>query len=593
MNRPLSLAIALALTVATGCSSRDSRMAEVPKPQPAQEEKEDGPGHRADAQLAAASVGDDRRERDALKDEGAPREQEVLAEFAMPAEAPAAPPPMSSRRVARLGGMAHWAQPVYSEPANRENYADLESNPITRVAENPVSTFSIDVDSGSYANVRRMLVNGGLPPSDAVRAEEMINYFDYGYTPPSSTAQPFSVTTELAATPWNPNRTLLLVGIKGYEVPAAQIPAANLVFLIDTSGSMQSPDKIDLLKQSFAQLVETLRPQDRVSIVAYAGSAGLVLPSTPGSDKGRILAAIDQLAAGGSTNGGEGIELAYATAQQHYIEGGVNRVILATDGDFNVGTVDIDALKTLVAAKREGGVALTTLGFGQGNYNDETAEQLADIGNGNHAYIDTANEGRKVLVDELSSTMMIIAKDVKIQMEFNPAVVAEYRLIGYENRRLRREDFNNDKIDAGEIGAGHDVTALYELALVGSGSEAVDPLRYGGDSPAARAANGELGLLRLRYKAPDGDTSKLIEQPIANAPKGRASETLQFAAAVAAFADELRGGVNLGAWTLDDVAMLAQASRGKDNDGYRGEFIALVEQARTLKGNEIPVAIAQ
>jgi Ca-activated chloride channel family protein len=508
--------------------------------------------------------------------------------------APPSPPPLLAPVAKQMAVAGNAAQaPVYAEPANRENYADLESNPIQRVAENPVSTFSIDVDSGSYANVRRMLVDGGLPPSDAVRAEEMINYFDYGYAPPASTAQPFSVTTELAPAPWNANRTLLLVGIKGYEVPAAQIPAANLVFLIDTSGSMQAPDKIDLLKQSFAQMVQALRPQDRVSIVAYAGSAGLVLPATPGSDKAAILAALDQLAAGGSTNGGEGIELAYATARRNFIDRGVNRVILATDGDFNVGTVDIDALKTMVAAKRESGIALTTLGFGTGNYNDETAEQLADIGNGNHAYIDTANEGRKVLVDELSSTMLTIAKDVKIQMEFNPAVVAEYRLIGYENRQLRREDFNNDKIDAGEIGAGHDVTALYELALVGSGSQAVDPLRYGGDAPATRAANGELGFLRLRYKAPDGDTSKLIEQPIANAPKARASERLQFAAAVAAFADELRGGANLGTWTLDDVALLAQGARGKDADGYRGEFVALVEQARALKGVEAPVAIAE
>ena len=612
MKRPLVLAIAIALTAVAGCTSQE-RVADAPKPQPAAEEKEEfGRDARADAQLAAVADVDEgrRREQDASKDDAAPAEAIVLSEavpmtVAPPPPAPEAPPAvmgktMNAQRVApaammsgSVGAGAVAPQPAYTEPANRENYADLESNPIQRVAESPVSTFSIDVDSGSYANVRRMLVAGSLPPSDAVRAEEMINYFDYGYAPPATAATPFSVHTELAAAPWNPQRTLLLVGIKGFEVAAENIPAANLVFLIDTSGSMQSPDKIDLLKQSFAQMVESLRPQDRVSIVAYAGSAGLVLPSTPGSDKGTILAALEQLAAGGSTNGGEGIELAYATAKQHFIDGGVNRVILATDGDFNVGTVDIDALKTMVAAKRETGIALTTLGFGTGNYNDETAEQLADIGNGNHAYIDTLAEGRKVMVEELSSTMMTIAKDVKIQMEFNPAVVAEYRLIGYENRKLRREDFNNDKIDAGEIGAGHDVTALYELALVGSGSEAVDPLRYGGESPAARAANGELGFLRLRYKAPDGDTSKLIERPIANAPKAQPSERLEFAAAVAAFADELRGGANLGTWTLDDVALLAQKSRGKDADGYRGEFVALVEQARALKGQETPVAIAQ
>jgi Ca-activated chloride channel family protein len=605
MKRPLCLAIAVALTLAAGCSTQDSRQSESPKPQP--EPKEELAAVSTDAQLlkddrAATGSADGanepariglERERDEGRADAGKRKQ-IANDAAVAQEAVAvalmAPPPAPPAPgiVAAPASVA-----PYSEPANRENYADIEANPIQRVAENPVSTFSIDVDSGSYANVRRMLVAGSLPPSDAVRAEEMINYFDYGYAPPANTAMPFSVTTELAPAPWNPNRQLLLVGIKGYEVPIERIPAANLVFLIDTSGSMQSPDKIDLLKQAFAQMVDTLRPQDRVSIVTYAGSAGLVLPSTPGSDKAAILAALEQLYAGGSTNGGAGIELAYATAQQHFIDGGVNRVILATDGDFNVGAVDIDALKTMVEAKRESGVALTTLGFGTGNYNDETAEQLADIGNGNHAYIDTLSEARKVLVEELSSTMLTIAKDVKIQMEFNPSVVAEYRLIGYANRQLRREDFNNDKVDAGEIGAGHDVTALYELALVGSGGESVDPLRYGGEAVAKRAAGGELGFLRLRYKAPNGNTSRLIEQPIATASlQKRASERLQFAASVAAFADALDGSKHLGNWTLDDVALLAQGARGKDADGYRGEFVALVEQARALKANVAPVAIA-
>lgn len=605
MKRPLCLAIAVALTLAAGCSTQDPHQASAPQPAP--EVKEELAAAGADAELlskrdreaaGAASVradepGRQERERDQGRGEAAPRLKQIAADAAVTQEAVAVtfmspPPPPAPGIVA-----APASPPVYSDPANRENYADIETNPIQRVAENPVSTFSIDVDSGSYANVRRMLVAGSLPPSDAVRAEEMINYFDYDYAPPANAATPFSVTTELAPAPWNENRQLLLVGIKGYEVPVAQIPAANLVFLIDTSGSMQSPDKIDLLKQAFAQMVDTLRPQDRVSIVTYAGSAGLVLPSTQGSDKSTILMALDQLYAGGSTNGGAGIELAYATAQAHFIDGGVNRVILATDGDFNVGTVDIDALKSLVEARRESGIALTTLGFGTGNYNDETAEQLADIGNGNHAYIDTLGEARKVLVDELSSTMLTIAKDVKIQMEFNPAVVAEYRLIGYENRALRREDFNNDKVDAGEIGAGHDVTALYELALVGSGGESVDPLRYGGEAGIKQAAGGELGFLRLRYKAPNGNTSRLIEQPIATASiQKQASERLQFAASVAAFADALDGSRHLGSWTLDDIARLAQGSRGKDADGYRGEFVALVEQARALRANPAPVAIA-
>jgi Ca-activated chloride channel family protein len=605
MKRPLCLAIALALTLVAGCSTPDSRQASAPTP--AKQAERDraaavvevpevvlvdtvaGQTAGAAAGTAVAEAKLDEPSRPLLARRIAPEalhEEAVVAYMHVsPPPAPPAPTPMS----VAADGPASWA-----EAANRENYADLEANPIQRVAEQPVSTFSIDVDSGSYANVRRMLVAGSLPPADAVRAEEMINYFDYGYAPPASNRVPFSVTTELAPAPWNPQRHLLLVGIKGYEVPAAQIPAANLVFLIDTSGSMESPDKIELLKQAFAQMVPTLRPQDRVSIVTYAGSAGLVLAPTAGSEQATILAALGQLSAGGSTNGGAGIELAYATAQRQFIPGGVNRVILATDGDFNVGTVDLDALKTLVGAKRESGIALTTLGFGGGNYNDALSEQLADIGNGNHAYIDTLAEGRKVLVEELSSTMLTIASDVKIQMEFNPAVVAEYRLVGYENRKLAREDFNNDRVDAGEIGAGHDVTALYELALVGSGAESVDPLRYGQDATALASAGGELGFLRLRYKPDGAKASRLIEQPIARAALQKTpSERLQFAAAVAAFAEALRGGKHLGEWTLDDVALLAQAARGADRDGYRGEFVALVEQARTLRGGAAAVAVTQ
>ncbi|HET6603784.1 MAG TPA: VWA domain-containing protein [Xanthomonadaceae bacterium] len=486
-----------------------------------------------------------------------------------------------------------------SEPANREQYARLDANPVHRVAESPVSTFSIDVDTGSYANVRRMLNAGTLPPADAVRAEEFLNYFDYGYAPPAATQVPFSVTTEIAPAPWAADRHLMLVGIKGYEVPKARIPASNLVFLIDTSGSMQSPDKLELLRAAFKAMAAELRPQDRVAIVAYAGSAGLVLPTTPGSDKAAIMDALDRLQAGGSTNGGAGIELAYLTAAENFIDGGVNRVILATDGDFNVGTVSVEALKTLVADRRESGIALTTLGFGTGNYNDAMAEQLANIGNGNHAYIDTLAEGRKVLVEEISSTMMTIAKDVKIQVEFNPAVVSEYRLIGYENRLLNREDFDNDKVDAGEIGAGHDVTALYEIVLAGSGGERLPPLRYAAADARTAAAGGEgaarfggeLAFLRLRYKAPDGDASRLIEQPIlVSQVASAASERLRFAAAVAAFADALRGGTHIGEFTLQDLSMLAESARGADKDGYRGELVYLIEQARSLKVGGVAVS---
>ncbi|TDR41151.1 Ca-activated chloride channel family protein [Tahibacter aquaticus] len=486
------------------------------------------------------------------------------------------------------------APPATPEPANTERYQDHADNPLQIAADNPVSTFSIDVDTGSYTNVRRMLNANQLPPSDAVRAEEFLNYFDYGYVPPARRDVPFSVTTELAAAPWNAGRKLLLVGIKGYEVPRGDIPPSNLVFLIDTSGSMNSSDKLPLLRDAFKQLVPNLREQDRVSIVVYAGSAGLVLPPTPGNQHQRILEALDGLSAGGSTNGGAGIQLAYAMAKQSLIKGGVNRVVLATDGDFNVGTTDDTALKTLVENERKNGVALTTLGFGAGNYNEQLAEQLADIGNGNHAYIDTLAEARKVLVAEAGSTLFTIAKDVKIQVEFNPAVVAEYRLIGYENRALRREDFNNDNVDAGEIGAGHDVTALYELSLVGDGSGQVDPLRYGGgDKPANSVGAAEIAFVKLRYKQPDEDNSRLIERPVRKSElRDSASENLRFAAAVAAFADSLRGGSHLGKFDLGQVAALARNARGKDADGYRAEFIKLVETAQRLKGDEKAQAVA-
>jgi Ca-activated chloride channel family protein len=497
-----------------------------------------------------------------------------------------APQPLAKQSAGFLGG----ASGIAPEP-NTEHYESLPDNPVVRAADNPVSTFSIDVDTGSYTNVRSLLAQGSRPPADAVRAEEMINYFDYGYPAPTGRDTPFRVTTEVAPAPWNARRLLLQVGIQGYRVPAAHVPAANLVFLIDTSGSMAEPDKLPLLKQAFMTMVESLRPQDRVSIVVYAGSAGLVLPPTSGADKDALLGALDRLEAGGSTNGGEGLQLAYAMAKQGRIAGGVNRVILATDGDFNVGTFDQGALETMIGDQRKSGIALTTLGFGRGNYNDAMAERLADVGNGNHAYIDNAAEGRRVLVEEMSSTIMTIAQDVKIQVEFNPKVVAEYRLIGYENRALRREDFNNDRVDAGEIGAGHDVTALYEVALVDSGGERSDPLRYGERPVSGR--NDELGLLRLRYKAPGGERSKLIEAPLArSAIRGQASERLRFAASVAAYADLLRGGSNVGAYDWSQVRALAAGAVGNDESGRRREFVQLVERARAVTGDDADAAVA-
>ena len=582
---PLSIALSLALLA--GCQTTTpaddgagsnaiaapaTPIAEVPspvfeEPAPAMLDALAAESHEAAADVAVAAA--------------AQAQGQAMRKSAAPVGmvAPSPPPPTLAYAVA-------------SPEANTEHYASLSDNPLQLAAEQPVSTFSIDVDTGSYSNVRRMLLAGERPPADAVRAEEMINYFDYGYPAPTRSTQPFRATTELAPAPWNRAHRLLQVGIQGYRVPAAAIPAANLVFLIDTSGSMQAEDKLPLLKRGFAELTARLRPQDRVSIVAYAGSAGLVLAPTPGDRKDLILAALDRLDAGGSTNGGEGLQLAYAQARAAFIPNGVNRVLLATDGDFNVGTVDQGALETLVADQRKSGVALTTLGFGTGNYDDAMAERLADIGNGNHAYIDGVEEARKVLVEELSSTLLTIAEDVKIQVEFNPAVVAEYRLIGYENRALRREDFNNDRVDAGEIGAGHDVTALYEITLVGGGGASVDPLRYG--KPAAAPARGdEVAWLRLRYKHPGEARSQLLESPVTLAQARRqASPSLRWAAAVAAYADLLRGGRHVGGFGWPQVRELAAGARGDDASGLRAQFLALVDRAQAITSPAAPVAVS-
>lgn len=495
------------------------------------------------------------------------------AEALMMAAPPAPPAPAKSLYVASTPP---------AQTANTEQYEAREDNPIHRAAEQPVSTFSVDVDTGSYSNVRRMLNDGMRPPTDAVRAEEFINYFHYGHPAPTHAGTPFRVTTELAPAPWNAKRQLLMIGIKGYEVPAAKLPPANLVLLIDTSGSMDAPDKLPLLKRSLALLVRQLRPQDRVSIVVYAGSAGLVLPPTPGDRQAEILAALARLEAGGSTNGGEGIQLAYAMAKQAYVPGGVNRVLLATDGDFNVGVVDRRALETLVADQRQHGIALSTLGFGQGNYNDEMAERLADVGDGNHAYIDTALEAQRVLVQQMGGTLHTIARDVKVQVEFNPAQVAEYRLIGYENRLLRREDFANDKVDAGDIGAGHEVTALYEITPVGSGVERIPALRYGGGASRPNATAGELAHLRLRYKRPGDAESRLIEHPVGASATTPPSNALRLAASVAGFADALRGGTHLEQWSWEQIASAAHGARGDDRDGQRAELLRLIQTARTL-----------
>ncbi|MEZ5628875.1 MAG: VWA domain-containing protein [Rhodocyclaceae bacterium] len=472
------------------------------------------------------------------------------------------------------------------QPVDRERYQDITTNPVHQVATAPVSTFSIDVDTGSWSNLRRFLNEGRLPPSDAVRVEECINYFPYDDAPPIGNT-PFAVHTELAQSPWNPERLLMRVALKGQDMGKQTLPPANLVFLVDVSGSMRAANKLPLLKSSLKLLVQQLRAQDRISLVTYAGASGLALPATSGSDKATILAAIDALNAGGSTAGASGIELAYQTAQAGFVQGGINRILLATDGDFNVGQTDFEQLKARVEQRRATGVQLTTLGFGTGNYNEQLMEQMADAGNGAYAYIDTLMEGHKVLVNEMSSTLATIAKDVKIQVEFNPAAVSEYRLIGYENRMLRREDFNNDKIDAGEIGAGHSVTALYELTPAGQRG-LIDPLRYGSDprpGAATVARSAELAHVRLRYKQPHASTSQLIEHPVrrdATRPLAATSDSFRFASAIAGFGQILRGGSYTGQWSIADARALAASALGSDQFGYRGEALRLMDLATAL-----------
>lgn len=463
----------------------------------------------------------------------------------------------------------------------RDRFRDFEANPVKQVATDPLSTFSIDVDTSSYSFVRRSLMENALPPKDAVRVEEMVNYFPYDYAGPRDRAEPFKANVSLMPTPWNADTRLMRIGIKGFSLDGQAKPHSNLVFLIDTSGSMDEPDKLPLLLNSFRLLLDTLSPDDTVAIVTYAGSAGTVLEPTKASERGKILAALDNLSAGGSTAGAEGIRQAYNLAEQHFDKQGVNRVILATDGDFNVGISDPRELEDFVEKKRQTGVYLSVLGFGEGNYNDEMMQALAQNGNGNAAYIDSLSEARKVLVDEATSTLFPIANDVKIQVEFNPATVSEYRLIGYETRLLNKDDFNNDKVDAGDIGAGHTVTALYEVTPKGSKGQLVDPLRYGTAEQAGTPA-GEYAFVKIRYKLPGEATSHLITRPVTAADETPDSEA-SFAAAVAGFGQILRGGAFTKAFSYDDVIALANAAKGRDEFGYRAEFINLVRLAKSAR----------
>ncbi len=503
-----------------------------------------------------------------------------------PPPPPSAPrmalPTVAYEQAADAAASAPIALPAVRAPhqvENRERYAGKEIAAVQRAAEVPVSTFSIDVDTGSYANARRFLMDGGLPPRDAVRTEEFLNYFRYDYPRPADASRPFSVTTDVARTPWNADTRLLRIGIRGYDIAREARPAANLVFLVDVSGSMDESDKLPLVKAALTNLADRLNPADRVSIVVYAGAAGVVLKPT--ANKAAVKAAIACLDAGGSTAGGEGIELAYAMARQAFLKDGINRVILCTDGDFNVGTTSDEALTELVKKQRDSGITLTTLGFGTGNYNESMMEKIADVGNGNYGYVDSAKEARKLLDEELSSTLFTIAQDVKIQVEFNPALVSEYRLVGYENRALREEDFANDKVDAGDIGAGHQVTALYEIVPAGGKGWLADR-RYAQASPVAASRTDEAAWLKLRYKLPGETRSRLIEQPIAAgqlAAAGPATGDFAFAAAVGAFGQRLRGDDALGNFNFSDIRTLA----GSGGDHMRQEFVKLVALAETRK----------
>jgi Ca-activated chloride channel family protein len=515
--------------------------------------------------------------------------EEVVVGYSAKRESPAH---LRSNQAMRLQGAAPGlmmrgygdAGVVY----NTEDYDLIQENKFLAVRDEALSTFSIDVDAASYSNLRRFINNGGLPPKDAVRIEEMINYFNYDYPAPED-EHPFSVTTELSDCPWNPDHQLLHIGLQGKEIPTQDLPPSNLVFLLDVSGSMNAANKLPLLKSSFKLLTDQLRPQDKVAIVVYAGSSGVVLDATSGDKKPDIMNALQRLEAGGSTAGGAGIQKAYQIARKNFVAGGNNRVILATDGDFNVGQSSDAELARMIEEERESGIFLTVLGFGMGNYKDNKMQKLAQHGNGNHAYIDNIEEARKVLVTEFGGTMFTIAKDVKLQLEFNPAYVQGYRLIGYENRLLDKEDFNDDKKDAGELGAGHTVTALYEIIPVGSDSEAlrsVDALKYQEQAAVVSGEkNGELMTLKLRYKQPDGKKSTKLEhiQPANAVSLERSSDNFRWSAAVAGFGMLLRDSEFKGSSNFDEVLALARSAKGKDEEGYRIEFLKLVRSARDMK----------
>ncbi len=520
--------------------------------------------------------------------------EDAVAEIAPSTRAPSAQPSRLLRSPSggesKMMVLPPAPEPYAETEENRDRFQSFETNPVRSALESPVSTFSIDVDTASYSFVRRSLKEGFLPKADNVRVEEMINYFPYDWAGPDSADVPFNSTVTVMPSPWNEHTKLMHVAIKGYDVQPAEKPQSNLVFLIDTSGSMNAPDKLPLLKSAFRLLVNQLDDDDTVSIVTYAGSAGTVLEPTSGSERAKILAALDNLGAGGRTAGEAGIREAYRLAEASFIEDGVNRVMLATDGDFNIGQTSDEDLKSLIEDKRESGVFLSVFGFGRGNLNDQLMQTIAQNGNGTAAYIDTLAEAEKTLVEEAGSTLFPIAKDVKIQVEFNPQMVSEYRLIGYETRALKREDFNNDRVDAGEIGSGHSVTAIYEITPKGSPAEIIDDLRYGSErpaQPAGTAQDDEYAFVKIRYKAPDEDSSQLITTPVTAeneiASFDAASTDQRFSVAVAAFGQKLRKADATAGLSYDEIMQIATAARGSDPFGYRAEFLSMVRLASALR----------
>jgi Ca-activated chloride channel family protein len=538
------------------------------------------------ALLASACGGGQEGRREMSNANAGAENAELVAQQAAPSEMAAN---SDAKSAARMSGYGNF-DAREGRDAPGESYAKIDENPFLEAARAPLSTFSIDVDTASYSNTRRFLNEGQLPPRDAVRIEELVNYFSYDYPQPDGQT-PFSVTAEVADCPWNTQHKLVQLGLQGKKMAQEDLPPANLVFLIDVSGSMDEPDKLPLVKSSLRTLANQLTARDRVAVVVYAGASGLALPSTPGDQRGEIISAVERLQAGGSTNGGSGIQLAYRVAEQNFIRGGTNRVVLATDGDFNVGLTGDGELVKLIEEKRKGGVSLSVLGFGTGNLNDSMMEKLADKGNGNYAYIDTEAEARKALGEQVAGTLATIAKDVKIQVEFNPRLVAGYRLIGYENRLLADKDFNDDAKDAGEIGAGHTVTALYEVVPAGQKVEnpGVDELKYSRPAEAAQGANAsELLTVKLRYKEPEGNTSRPLNVGVLDrqASYRNASDNFKFAAAVAEFGLLLRDSRYKGQSSYANAAELARASAGADLSGRRAEFVNLVETASRLAPRE-------